>query len=131
MNEKYIDFLAEELQNQKLVIFVGAGVSMNSDLPSWSSLVKCYAEYMGIKKDNHEPNFIHKALSKLNLDYIITTNYDNLIESELNESNEYDLVTKDEELAYSKSKKMIIKMHGDIENRNVVLRKTELYKIKK
>lgn len=158
MNEKYIDFLAEELQNQKLVIFVGAGVSMNSDLPSWSSLVKYYAEYMGIKKDNysseemleipekfynhfgkikyydilektfkgnHEPNFIHKALSKLNLDYIITTNYDNLIETELNENNEYDLVTKDEELAYSKSKKMIIKMHGDIENRNVVLKKSD------
>lgn len=158
MNDKYIDFLAEELQNQKLVIFVGAGVSMNSDLPSWSSLVKCYAEYIGIEKqnydseemleipekfynhfgkikyydilekkfkNNHEPNFIHKALNNLNLDYIITTNYDNLIETELNESNEYDVITKDEELAYSKSKKMIIKMHGDIENRNAVLKKSD------
>ncbi|MGL5988175.1 SIR2 family protein [Cetobacterium sp.] len=158
MRDKYIDFLAEELQNQKLVIFVGAGVSINSDLPSWHSLVKSYAEYMGIEKDNynseemleipekfynhfgkikyydilekkfknnHEPNFIHKALNKLNLEYIITTNYDNLIEIELNESNEYDVVTKDEELAYSKSKKMIIKMHGDIENRNVVLKRSD------
>lgn len=121
MNDKYIDFLAEELQNQKLVIFVGAGVSMNSGLPSWGSLVKIYAEYMGIEKENynpeemleipekfynhfgkikyydileknfksnHEPNFIHKDLNRLNLDYIITTNYDNLIEAELNESNE-------------------------------------------
>lgn len=158
MNDKYIDFLAEELQNQKLVIFVGAGVSMNSGLPSWGSLVKIYAEYMGIEKEdynpeemleipekfynhfgkikyydileknfksNHEPNFIHKDLNRLNLDYIITTNYDNLIEAELNESNEYDVITKDEELAYSKSKKMIIKMHGDIENRNIVLKKSD------
>ncbi|MGL4998335.1 MAG: SIR2 family NAD-dependent protein deacylase, partial [Cetobacterium sp.] len=124
----------------------------------WHSLVKSYAEYMGIEKDNynseemleipekfynhfgkikyydilektfknnHEPNFIHKALNKLNLEYIITTNYDNLIENELNESNEYDVVAKDEELSYSKSKKMIIKMHGDIENRNVVLKKSD------
>lgn len=158
MNDRYIDFLAEELQNGKLVVFVGAGVSMNSGLPSWSFLVKKYAEYLGIEKENYtseemleipeifynhfgkikyynilekifEKNYkfnsIHESLENLQLNYIITTNYDDLIENKLNETNEYDIIKKEEELAYSKSNKMIIKMHGDIENRNIVLKKSD------
>lgn len=44
MNEQYIDFLAEELAREKLVIFVGAGVSRNSGLPSWQQLVEVFAK---------------------------------------------------------------------------------------
>lgn len=36
--------IREALENNNLVIFVGAGVSANSGLPSWSELVKVFAE---------------------------------------------------------------------------------------
>ena len=158
MNEQYIDFLAEELAREKLVIFVGAGVSRNSGLPSWQELVKVFAKKLGINKScfsseetlqipqifydefskikyyeilqevfegTYEPNSIHKTLKKMNISHIITTNYDELIEKELNESREYDVIGKEEELAYSKSTKMIIKMHGDMKYRNVVLKQED------
>lgn len=158
MNEQYIDFLAEELAREKLVIFVGAGVSRNSGLPSWQQLVEVFAKKLGINKSCfspeetlqipqifynefskikyyeileevfegiYEPNSIHKTLKKMNISHIITTNYDELIEKELNESKEYDIIGKDEELAYSKSTKMIIKMHGDMKYRNIVLKQED------
>lgn len=158
MNEQYIDFLAEELEREKLVIFVGAGVSRNSGLPSWQQLVEVFAKKLGINKScfspeetlqipqifydefskikyyeilqevfegTYEPNSIHKTLKKMNISHIITTNYDELIEKELNESKEYDVIGKEEELAYSKSTKMIIKMHGDMKYRNVVLKQED------
>lgn len=158
MNGKYIDFLAQELEKNKLVIFVGAGVSMNSGLPNWKNLVKKFANGLGIEKENYTseefleipeiyyntfgkiryyeiletefnnsylPNSVHDTLKKLDLNYVITTNYDNLIEDSLNKEKKYDIIKKEEELAYSKSNKMIIKMHGDIENRNTVLKKSD------
>lgn len=158
MNEQYIDFLAEELEREKLVIFVGAGVSRNSGLPSWQELVEVFAKKLGINKScfspeetlqipqifydefskikyyeilqevfegTYEPNSIHKTLKEMNISHIITTNYDELIEKELNDSKEYDVIGKEEELAYSKSTKMIIKMHGDMKYRNVVLKQED------
>lgn len=158
MNEQYIDFLAEELAREKLVIFVGAGVSKNSGLPSWQELVKVFAKKLGINKsyfspeetlqipqiyydkfskiqyyevlqdlfnETYETNSIHKTLKEMNISHIITTNYDELIEKELNDSKEYDVIGKEEELAYSKSTKMIIKMHGDLKYRNIVLKKED------
>lgn len=158
MNEQYIDFLAEELAREKLVIFVGAGVSKNSGLPSWQELVKVFAKKLGINKsyfspeetlqipqiyydkfskiqyyevlqdlfnETYETNSIHKTLKEMNISHIITTNYDELIEKELNDNKEYDVIGKEEELAYSKSTKMIIKMHGDLKYRNIVLKKED------
>lgn len=101
-NQEYIDVLAEELDREKLVIFIGAGVSIGSNLPSWNELIK-----------------------KLDPKYIITTNYDILIEEKLNEVYSYDVIIKEEDLAYSQSNKMIIKMHGDLKNKNIVLKKSD------
>ena len=153
MLEQDIRFLAEELEKGKLVVFVGAGVSKNSGLPDWKELIKDYAEYRGIKEftskqfltipeevferygslkyyeiaekrflGKYVPNSIHRILKKMKLTYIITTNYDTLIEEEIKN---LQIVSKDEDLPYTNSNRMLIKMHGDFENKNIVLKKSD------
>ena len=153
MLEQDIRFLAEELEKGKLIVFVGAGVSKNSGLPDWKELIKDYAEYRGIKKftskeyltipeevferygslkyyeiaekrfsGKYFPNSIHRILKKMDLTYIITTNYDTLIEDKIKN---LQIVSKDEDLPYTNSNRMLIKMHGDFENKNIVLKKSD------
>nr|WP_314080731.1 SIR2 family protein [uncultured Leptotrichia sp.] len=153
MLEQDIRFLAEELEKEKLVVFVGAGVSKNSGLPEWEELIKDYADYRGIKEftskqfltipeevferygslkyyeiaekrflGKYVPNSIHRILKKMKLTYIITTNYDTLIEDEIKN---LQIVSKDEDLPYTNSNRMLIKMHGDFENKNIVLKKSD------
>ena len=50
----------------------------------------------------------------MKLTYIITTNYDTLIEDEIKN---LQIVSKDEDLPYTNSNRMLIKMHGDFENK--------------
>ena len=153
MLEQDIRFLAEELEKGKLVVFVGAGVSKNSGLPEWEELIKDYADYRGIKEftskqfltipeevferygslkyyeiaekrfsGKYFPNSIHRILKEMDLTYIITTNYDTLIEDEIKN---LQVVSKDEDLPYTSSNKMLIKMHGDFKNKNIVLKKSD------
>ena len=153
MLEQDIRFLAEELEKGKLVVFVGAGVSKNSGLPEWEELIKNYADYRGIKEftskqfltipeevferygslkyyeiaekrflGKYVTNSIHRILKKMKLTYIITTNYDTLIEDEIKN---LQIVSKDEDLPYTNSNKMLIKMHGDFENKNIVLKQSD------
>ncbi|MDD6070403.1 MAG: SIR2 family protein [Clostridiales bacterium] len=42
------------INNNKLVIFVGAGVSMNSNCPSWAQLIDKFADELGIPQENRE-----------------------------------------------------------------------------
>ena len=42
------------INNNKLVIFVGAGVSMNSNCPSWAQLIDKFADELGIPQDDRE-----------------------------------------------------------------------------
>ena len=153
MLEQDIRFLAEELEKGKLVVFVGAGVSKNSGLPEWEELIKDYADYRGIKEftskqfltipeevferygslkyyeiaekrflGKYVPNSIHRILKKMKLTYIITTNYDTLIEDQIEN---LQIVSKDEDLPYTNSNRMLIKMHGDFKNKNIVLKKSD------
>ena len=153
MLEQDIRFLAEELAKGKLVVFVGAGVSKNSGLPDWKELIKDYAEYRGIKEFSSKqfltipeevferygslkyyeivekrfsrkyfPNSIHRILDEMDLTYIITTNYDTLIEDQIKK---LQIVSKDEDLPYTNSNRMLIKMHGDFKNKNIVLKKSD------
>ena len=152
--EQCIELLAKELEKEKLIIFVGAGVSKNSGLPNWNELIKEYAKELGIKKENfksdeilkipekyfkkfgeikyykilnkifsgkYEPNSIHEVLKKMNLNYIVTTNYDNLIETKINSY----VVSEDTDLPHYNTNTMVIKMHGDIVKKNVVLKKSD------
>ncbi|EHK2304541.1 SIR2 family protein [Clostridium perfringens] len=146
-------------RNNKLVVFVGAGVSMNSGYPSWQDLIKDFAYgldydmressfdellripqyYYNARKEKEyydviynkfniksEPNNIHDLILELNPAHIITTNYDDLIERKANSKGMfYDVVAKDSDLAYSFNNKMIIKMHGDLKNKNIVLKEDD------
>lgn len=55
--------IREAIDRSKLVVFVGAGVSMNSKLPSWSGLIKRLASSMGIDSNrnfNSEDYLLYK-----------------------------------------------------------------------
>ena len=58
----------------------------------------------------------------MDLTYIITTNYDTLIEDQIKN---LQIVSKDEDLPYTNSNRMLIKMHGDFKNKNIVLKKSD------
>lgn len=152
--------IREAVENNKLVIFVGSGVSLNSNLPSWSGIIKEFAEDIGldINKDlsfddylriaqyyynerglkeyydsiikrfdkKAGPNFIHETMLNLNPAHIITTNYDDLIEQSLDNSQlVYDLVCEDIDLPYTPNGRLLIKMHGDLKRKNIVLKEDD------
>lgn len=145
-------------QQGQLVVFVGAGVSANSGVPTWSQLIKemkkeCnlefetddlkiaqlykdskgHKEYMDKVKDVLKcnkviPNQIHKEILSLKPSHIITTNYDNLIEQEIqNQFKQYALVREDKDMPNMTYPNSLIKMHGDYETDNIVLAEKDYY----
>lgn len=157
--EESKNIIRKASQNNKLVVFVGSGISINSGYPSWTSLISDFAQGVGIdmnecsfddylkipqyyynlrkEKDYYdvilnkfnikaEPNEIHDLIINLNPAHIITTNYDDLIERACNKKGLFfDVVSKDQDLPYSVNNKMIIKMHGDLNNKNIVLKEDD------
>ncbi|MDK2585331.1 SIR2 family protein [Romboutsia sedimentorum] len=157
--EESKDIICKASRNNKLAVFVGAGVSMNSGYPSWSSLISDFAKGVGIDMDKcsyddylkipqyyynlrkekdyydvilnkfsikGDPNKIHDLIIDLDPAHIITTNYDDLIERASNKRGLFfDVVAKDTDLPYSINNKMIIKMHGDLNNKNIVLKEDD------
>lgn len=152
--------IKEASENNKLVIFVGAGVSANSGVPTWNQLIKELGKDLGdFDLDNsldlymkipqyyfnergekeyyeklrdiffqkrYKPNPIHKEIFKLKPNQIITTNYDTLLEeSAIDESQFFHTVKQDLDLPYDNFNKTIIKMHGDFENSNIVLKEDD------
>lgn len=142
-------------ENGKLVIFAGAGVSFDSNVPGWSQLIdelkgdldKDESEYLTIgqlyydsrgKKEYIDKiqevlkhgktrfNSIHEKIVELNPLHIITTNYDTHFEQVLDKrSYRYSIVRKDSDLPYSKGASLFIKMHGDFDEKNIVLKKDD------
>ena len=158
--EKFIEeskkIIKNASMNNKLVVFIGAGVSANSGIPMWGELIEKIkskiditdpymdslkiAQYFYNSRDKKEyyeflkseleidakPNAIHDKLLELNPQHIITTNYDNLIEEQAYRKGMfYNLVCKDSDLPYTSNNKMIIKMHGDFANRNIVFKEDD------
>ncbi|WP_244835142.1 SIR2 family protein [Clostridium sp. BJN0001] len=143
-----IDEINESLKNEKLVIFVGAGVSKNSGIPTWGQMVRTFAKKIGYpdiklttndyikipqyfyvvdKSENHteyyktlkeivdincEPNIINKLIYKIHPKYIVTTNYDKLMDKV---STDYEIIKKDKDLLKTKGNNYLIKMHGDVD----------------
>ena len=158
--EQYLEeskkIIKNSSKNNKLIIFVGAGVSANSGIPLWSNVIKKIKDKIDIsdeennftkiaqyyynsrgKKEYYEfleselnvdanPNIIHDKLLELNPYHIITTNYDDLIEKESRKKGMfYDVVSKDSDLPYTPNNKMLIKMHGDFNNKNIVFKEDD------
>lgn len=152
-----INKIEEAILNNKLVIFVGAGVSKNSGYPGWGELISIIKKDLNLDKEEQDylkiaqlyynkwgekqyyslissvfeqkerfPNIIHELIFEINPQHIITTNYDNLLEKQMVNSNKrFHLVRKDRDIAYDKNNRMIIKMHGDLSEKNVVLKEDD------
>ena len=68
-----------------------------------------------------KPCELHEALVNYNADYIITTNWDKLIDNAIKESlRGYDVIASDTELVESINRNKLIKMHGDFDHDNYV-----------
>ena len=69
---------------------------------------------------------VHKALIKLDIPTIVTTNYDHLIEKAAKENGEImQVVSQDADLPYLKYGHQLIKIHGDFEHDNFVLKEDD------
>jgi len=152
--------IQEASRHDRLVIFVGAGVSKNSGVPLWSELINVlkselpsplnsetddlkiaqlykdargHKEYMDkvrevLKCDEVTPNALHKSILALNPCNIITTNYDDLLEQEINnEFKQYDIIRQDKDLPRMMYPNTLIKMHGDYITDNIVLTEEDYY----
>ena len=154
----HILHIQEASKQGRLVVFVGAGVSNNSGVPTWSKMIHemkndCGADqetdelkiaqlykdargekvYMDkvkeiLKYNSVIPNDIHKAILDLNPCHIITTNYDNLIEQEIeNEFKQFDIIREDKDMPNMSYPNSLIKMHGDYDTHNIVLTESDYY----
>ncbi|MDO5540968.1 MAG: SIR2 family protein [Eubacteriales bacterium] len=73
-----------------------------------------------------ETNAIHKKLIAFNTHTIITTNYDSLLEIAAGENGEFiQTIACDTDMPYKTAEKEIIKMHGDFEHNNFVLKEDD------
>ncbi|MDR4944169.1 SIR2 family protein [Bacillus sp. FSL M7-0884] len=153
-----IEAILEAIEKKQLIVFIGAGVSANSGLPSWGELVHKFAKNLGINRtlnsedylripqyfynergnleyyqliedvfsEKYIPNMLHDQILSLNPKHIITTNYDDLIEQSLEKHYLfYNKVVEDKDLPYANNNRLYIKMHGDIQKKNIVLKEDD------
>lgn len=148
------------MRERQLVLFVGAGASVDSGMPLWSQAIMQIVEKLGLENDRDKldnliipqyyynargrkeytqlmreifhyndklyPGDVHDAIIRLDTDTIITTNYDHLIEQAAESNGEFFyVVSQDSDLPYRKAGKELIKMHGDFEHDNFVLKEDD------
>lgn len=74
------------------------------------------------------PNAIHDAILELNPNCIITTNYDTLLEeAALRKNQQFWVVGKDSDMPQNHGERLLVKMHGDLDNENIVLTENDYY----
>lgn len=73
--------------------------------------------------ETFKPSIIHELIFEIEPEYIITTNWDTLLEQANNGI--YGVIHSDIDLVKSTSKKKIIKMHGDFTNDNIVFKEDD------
>lgn len=159
MIHENIKKIQNAIEKNKLVVFIGAGVSLNSNIPSWGQLIQAFCKALNIDSNNlstedylkipqyyfnqrgfkeyydmvqniigikAEPNIIHDLILKMSPAHIVTTNYDNLIEQAIEKHLLfYDVVSENNDLPYTPNGRMIIKMHGDLDKKNIVLKEDD------
>lgn len=167
MNKQQLSHLfhiQEASKHNRLVAFVGAGVSKNSGIPLWSELISAmkqelpdslqhetddlkiaqlykdsrgHKEYMDKVKEvlmynKAIPNDIHRAILDLNPNHIITTNYDDLLEQEIqNEFKQFAVIRENKDMSHMSYPNTLIKMHGDYDSDNIVLTEEDYYNYSK
>ncbi len=160
MNRQHIKNIIAANNDNRLAIFVGAGISKYSEtdvikIPLWSDLIKKIQQDLGEHNEqdylklaqlyylefgefsyyqmlkeffssNFEPSEIHKLIFQIKPQYVITTNWDDILEKTVSEYNSfYDLVVSDEDLVKSTMQKKLIKMHGDFKHHNIVFKEDD------
>ena len=159
--EIYIEdkrIIQEAESKNRLVIFVGAGTSISSGMPSWNKAVQSIKECLGrdfqendslkipqyyfneYGKNNYTslmhkifkygknlfPKEIHSKILSFKTKYIITTNYDHLLEqAAFNNNQVIHVISTDKDLSYGIAERKLIKMHGDFEHDNFVLKEDD------
>ena len=161
MEKLALPIIKDALKNDSLILFVGAGVSVNSGLPSWSSLVDLFrtelkledlhdnlrvAQYYyntfgknqylkkieGVFRKTYLPNELHHLIKQISPKHIITTNYDTLLEDEFNDGFlKYNVISSDNDIPYSISEHYLVKMHGDFTKKNIVLKEDDYFNYEK
>ena len=160
MNEQFIKnirVLKKAIAERKLVVFAGAGISIDSGTPSWEDLIKSLryeisipdneSDYLRIaqmyfnerqhkelidklrdvlKHKKLRYNEIHEEIFELNPEHIITTNFDDLLEQVIKaKAYPFSVIKKDSEFPYGRNTKLLVKMHGDLEEANVVIKEDD------
>ncbi len=155
INDEHFKTIRKAIENNKLAVFIGSGVSFDSKLPSWSDLIKEMKSSLEVKREenflkiaehyyiqygqhtyfnkindffpaNSQPNKLHDFILSLKPQHLITTNWDDLLEKAINKRCDmYFKVATDHELASSPSSQLLIKMHGDLFHRNIVFKESD------
>jgi len=160
LKKQAIEQIAEAMKDNSLIMFVGAGISIDSGLPSWSGVInelkkelslddgdqnddylkipQYYYDTWGKQRYfqkitdifsssvNALPNKIHDCIFDIQPKHLITTNYDSLLEDKMNSlMAKYEVVKSDTDIPYSKSNHYLIKMHGDLYEKNIVLKEDD------
>lgn len=156
--EETFKILKESKNENRLVLFVGAGASVDSGVPLWSEAIDTISKALGLQGKNDDvlkiPQYyynsrgkkeynelmrkifkygeelnttdLHKAIIGLGTHTIITTNYDHLIEKAAQENGEVmQVISQDIDLPYLRSGRQLIKIHGDFEHDNYVLKEDD------
>lgn len=72
------------------------------------------------------PSSTHKLIFDIKPQYVITTNWDKLLDETIEENALiYDIVVSDKDLVKSNEQKKLIKMHGDFEHHNLVFKEDD------
>ena len=150
--------IRKAMMDKHLVLFIGAGTSVDAGIPLWKNAIEEIAtklhidstktdvlvvpqyyynargkkEYTQLMREifkygeKLETKEVHKKIMQFDADTIITTNYDHLLEKAAEENNVFmNVVAKDADLPYRKAGKELIKMHGDFEHDNFVLKEDD------
>lgn len=71
-------------------------------------------------------NEIHEAIFDLNPEHIITTNFDDLFEQVIkSKAYPFSVIKKDSEFPYGKNTNLLVKIHGDLDEANLVFKEDD------
>lgn len=124
--------------------------------PNWGELIDGFKEDLGISGDgydylkiaqlyylrygeyrlyeklkisiplNAEPSELHRIVFNLNPKYVVTTNWDNLLEKTVEENGLiYDIVKSDADLVKSTIPRKVVKIHGSLDSHNIVFKEDD------
>ncbi len=85
-----------------------------------------YQTLKSLIPDNAKPNDLHLGIVKLNIKNLITTNWDNLFEQAINEEGRFfNIIKSDKDIGSSTGFAKFIKMHGSLDENNIVFKEQD------